>query len=268
MGPEEGLEAERITGPEHLEMTKPYFSSRLPSLRKFIHRVLPVHTYAPLRAELRMAWVRCRSQHTRRPWRGRTGLLINLAAGDQARPGWLNVDVALRQGINAVYDCRRALPFDTASAKGIFCEHFLEHLDYVEEAPQFLRECHRVLQPGGVLRVIVPDAQMYIRAYCEPGWESMSRIRPLHSGRVDAYTGVPYGTKMELLNHIFRQGFEHKYAYDFETLASLFRRSGFARVSQSQFGRSVNPEMCLDRETRASESLYVEGIAGVETCES
>lgn len=239
----------------------------MPGLRKLIHMVLPVHTYAPLRAEMHMAWVRLQSRGAQRAFRGRKNLLLNIGAGDQGRQGWINVDAASRRGVNCVYDCRRGLPFEDDSVRGIFCEHFFEHLDYFEEAPDFLHECHRVLQPGGVLRVIVPDLEKYIHAYCHPGWETMSRIRPLNPEHIDAYTGAQYSTKMELLNHLFRQGFEHKYAYDFETLALLLRKSGIAQVCRSEFGQSASPDLCLDQESRASESLYVEGQkAGAGKC--
>ncbi len=62
-------------------------------------------------------------------------LLVNLGAGNKGKPGWVNVDSYPFTGINCVYDCRKHLPFPDESVKGIFCEHFFEHIDYTEEVP-------------------------------------------------------------------------------------------------------------------------------------
>ena len=65
---------------------------------------------------------------------------------------------------------------------------------------------------------------------------------------------------MELINVVFRQGFEHKYAYDYETLEFLLHRYGFSNVQQQKFGESWMEELSIDWERRASESLYVEAM--------
>ncbi len=40
----------------------------------------------------------------------------------------------------------------------------LEHLDRKEEAPLFLKECFRCMASGAVLRIVVPDVDLYIKA--------------------------------------------------------------------------------------------------------
>jgi len=65
---------------------------------------------------------------------------------------------------------------------------------------------------------------------------------------------------MELINAVFRQGCEHKFAYDYETIAFLLKRYGFREVKKQAYGRSSMPELCIDHQIRASASLYVEGI--------
>jgi predicted SAM-dependent methyltransferase len=163
-------------------------------------------------------------------------------------------------GVNCIYDCRTSLPFADESATCIFTEHFLEHIDYCEEIPLFVSECYRVLKPGGVIRIIVPDAEKYIRAYCHGGWEELDRIRPLGPEHTDAYFGSKYHTQMELLNVVFRQESEHKFAYDFQTLQFVLQRYGFSQVHRQEFRRSVLPQLALDRAERASESLCVEAV--------
>ena len=191
-------------------------------------------------------------------YRNSDNLLVNIAPGHDAKSGWVNVDVQKGPLIDCLYDCRKSLPFRDESVRGIFCEHFFEHLDYTEEVPYFLSECHRVLKKGGVLRLILPDAERYLRAYCNGGWEELDRIRPLNPGHTDSYHLCRYNTPMELINVVFRQGHEHKFAYDFETLRFLLDRYGFSEVVLQECGTSLMAELCLDQVKLASESIYVD----------
>jgi len=228
--------------------------------RQLRHKIIPRHAYLPLKAEARLALLRLKAGSVRKRFRNAKDLLINLGSGPKGQPGWINVDAGKAPGVNCIYDCRKNLPFPDGSAKGIFCEHFMEHIDYTEEAPCFVSECHRVLKAGGVIRIIVPDAEKYLKAYCGEGWESLAGIRGLDSDHGDPYFKCRYNTRMELINVLFRQGHEHKYAYDFETLEFLFRHCSFSKVIRQEFGKSLMPELCIDQPRRASESLYMEAV--------
>lgn len=227
-------------------------------IKKLILRLFPRHTYMHVRTELPLCLLRLKGRRVQRRYRNADNLLVNLGAGPHGKPGWVNVDVFPEPQVNCLYDCRKSLPFPDESVRGIFCEHFFEHIDYTEEVPYFLSECNRVLREDGVLRLVVPDAEKYLRAYCDGGWEELSRIRPLDSERTDAYCACKYNTRMELINVLFRQGHEHKFAYDFETLCFLLHRYGFSTVVRQEYGQALMPELSLDRAVRASESLYVD----------
>lgn len=221
---------------------------------------LPRHAYLPLLHELRVAWRRLGTGKERAKFRNAHGLFVNIGCGPCGREGWINTDIDAHTGVNRFWDCRRNLPFPDSSARWIFTEHFVEHLDYTEEIPYFLTECHRVLQPGGVIRIIVPDAEKYLRGYCRGDWDELARVRPLGPGHSDAHFGSKYNTKMELVNVVFRQYFEHKFAWDYETMEFVLRRFGFSDVYQQSFGNSVEEGLAIDMPERASESLYVEGV--------
>jgi len=224
---------------------------------------IPRHAYHPVLNELRLALNRLLGHlnPAHRRYKGQRNLMVNIGCGSFGMPGWVNIDVYHLPGVNCVFDCRKNLPFDDGSVKGIFTEHFFEHIDYCEEVPFFLSECYRTLQPGGVLRIVVPDAEKYLRAYCSEGWEELTKIRPLGPDHSDqAAYGTKYNTKMELLNVVFRQYREHKFAYDFVTLEFVLRRYGFSQVRHSEFGVSLLPELSIDLPERASESLYVEAV--------
>lgn len=246
----------------------PNFQQRLANksgLARFAMTALPFvprHAYHPFLSELNLAFRRFanRPKRVRESYKRRRDLLVNIGCGERGKPGWENVDFFDSPGVNCVYDCRRGLPFADNAVKGIFTEHFFEHIDYTEEVPFFLSECNRVLQPGGVIRIIVPDAEKYVRAYCAEGWKELTLVRPLNPDHSDVHFGSRFNTKMEVLNAVFRQYFEHKFAYDFPTLEFLLRRYGFSEVQNQSFGRSMLSELAIDSPDRASESLYVEAL--------
>jgi predicted SAM-dependent methyltransferase len=227
-------------------------------IKKLILRFLPLHTFKHVRAEFPLMLLRLRSGSVRRKFKHSDNMLVNIAPGRYGKAGWVNVDVYRAPLISCLYDCRKSLPFPDESVRAIFSEHFLEHIDYTEEVPYFLMECHRVLKKGGVLRLILPDAEKYLYGYCENGWEGLSKIRPLDPQQVDPHFHCKYNTKMELINVLFRQGREHQFAYDFATLHFVLRRYGFSTVVRQDYGQSLLPELCLDRPERAAESLYVD----------
>ncbi len=214
--------------------------------------VFPRHLWAPMRAEIHLAIVRLRCAFRRRS-RFPLGqdLLVNIGAGPYGRPDWINVDGWKHPGVNIVHDCRRSLPLLNNSARGILCEHFLEHIDFMEEVPVFLSECWRALRPGGILRLVVPDAEQYLVAYATPGWDLMRHLRDTRQ----------YQTKMEVVNEVFRGGgWRHKFAYDYETLECVVKRAGFRSVSRKKFGESAHPDLAIDRSHHSRESLYVEAV--------
>lgn len=228
--------------------------------RLWEEEVIPKYAYVSLQNELSLALLRTKSQSAIAQYKNAKDLLVNIGAGSLGKPRWVNVDLYDAPGINCIYDCRQSLPFPDNSVKGIFTEHFFEHIDYIEEVPCFLSECHRVLQPGGVIRIIVPDAEKYLNGYCKAGWEELSKTRPLDSEHTDFYFNFKYNTKIQLINFVFRQNYEHKYAYDYETLELILSKSGFSSVQRQEFGKSLMDELCIDQQIRASESLYVEAV--------
>lgn len=227
---------------------------------KMLLKLLPANFLWQLRFELHMLLVSLRSANRCRAYLKKKDLLVNVGAGNSGREEWINLDAFPETKINCLYDARKGLPFQNGSVKGIFSEHFFEHIDYTQEAPHFLRECYRVLRQGGVLRIIVPDAGKYLTAYARGGWQELKNIRPLDDQMADHWYGWTYNTRMELINYVFRQSTEHKFAYDFETIEFLLKKNGFQDVRKQEYGKSVMPEICIDLEIRQTESLYVEAI--------
>jgi len=78
---------------------------------------------------------------------------LNLGCGTDVRPGWVNLDAASLPGVDVVHDLNRMpLPFDDGAFSLIHAKDVLEHVNYVE----VLRELHRILASGGILKIQVP----------------------------------------------------------------------------------------------------------------
>lgn len=178
-----------------------------------------------------------------------SGLRLNLGCGYRPMEGWVNLDAARGPQVDIVWDLRRGLPFRDGSCEVIFSEHVIEHLPK-EGAQALLKECYRVLQTGGVLRVSTPDAERYLRSYAGDG-EFLRH--PAFEHPIDA--------PVDRVNMVMREFGQHLWVYDAELLALLLRRAGFTEIVRQEFGRSRSSRMQnIDTDARAFESLYIEAI--------
>ena len=178
----------------------------------------------------------------KRLWRG-SPLKLNCGCGPCLKPGWVNIDAGDKNA-ELQLDLREKLPFPNSSVSFIYSEHFFEHLEYPAETSLFLSESLRVLIPGGQFRVGVPDTEWPVTAYVKEDHSYFQFVR-------ENWHPAHYDTKMHNLNYHFRQGSEHKYAYDYETLEQLLARAGFTQIQRSEFDPG------LDTERRKIGTLYV-----------
>lgn len=179
-------------------------------------------------------------------------LNLHLGCGERITTGWVNVDAFVGDGVDLVWDLRRPLPFHSGTASMIYAEHFLEHLHY-EEALAFMADCYRLLQPGGLIRLGVPDAEIYIRAYASGDRQFFTDLRKLGG------SARCLETPMDVINQMFRMGGHHRFAWDYETLARAMTETGFQRVTRWDSGEASVEAICLDDPAHAFETLYVEG---------
>lgn len=141
-------------------------------------------------------------------------LNLNLFCGPHAITGWTNYDAQALPGVIA-YDLRQRLPHPDGSAHFIYSEHGIEHLTKQEQVA-FLKECRRVLRPGGVMRVSCPDLRTIIQDYLE--------------ARLDRWSpGWTPESPCELVNHGLSL-WGHKYVLDFVEMERFAKMSGFTTV--------------------------------------
>lgn len=171
---------------------------------------------------------------------------LNIGCGSNIKAGWINIDQFHMADLRL--DIRRSFPFKTHSIEIIYSEHVFEHFEYPSEAKFFLKESLRVLKPGGKWSVGVPDSEWAVRSYVD-GDERYYKLAR------EQWHPSYCTTRMHHLNFHFRQGRQHKYSYDFETLKEVLLASGFVNVERRAFDSQ------LDSVTRQEGTLYVDAFA-------
>jgi predicted SAM-dependent methyltransferase len=189
-----------------------------------------------LRAELGLQRLHRSGVRGARRYAGAGSLRLHLGSGPNYKPGWVNIDLLSSDPSDLLLDLREPLPFANGSAAYIYSEHVFEHFSYPGEVNRLLAECLRVLAPGGTFDVGVPDTQQAIYDCCilrDP--DKLARARELWH---PPWCDLP----LHQLNYHFRQGTEHKYAWDFETLSSVLAKAGFATIGQRDFDPGLDDE--------------------------
>lgn len=170
-------------------------------------------------------------------------LKLNLGCGRNLIPGWQNHDRDV--------DLEKPLPWPDASARFILMEHVLEHFAS-PLAYRLLQECWRVLEPGGVIRVCVPDVTLVLEnaAYDE-------FVRTYDWGR--------NGIEAIACSH------GHQMLWTFDSLAAVLRSVGFTPVRAAP-RVSDHPQLCeveghhhvVGAAMNDAETLVVEGTKRLE----
>ncbi len=88
---------------------------------------------------------------------------LNVGCGALFASDWNNIDLFTHPDVHR-YDVRRGLPYLDNVFDAVYSSHTLEHFSY-HEGRVLIGEMYRVLKPGGVVRVVVPDLEQICREY-------------------------------------------------------------------------------------------------------
>ncbi|QNP41791.1 class I SAM-dependent methyltransferase [Lysobacter solisilvae (ex Woo and Kim 2020)] len=171
-------------------------------------------------------------------------LNLHIGCGPYLLPGWVNIDIhPAPLATNVLW----GLPFAADSARHVFLSHLLEHLFYPNDVHPFLVDVRRVLAPGGIVRIVVPDIAQCIDAYQRDDAEFFAARRE-HWGTGDGQT-----TRLEDFLAYAGAGPDpawlfqaHKFGYDFATLQRALQRAGFVDIERSSFNGSRHPALQVD----------------------
>jgi len=162
-------------------------------------------------------------------------LLYGLSASKQ----WYPIEVylqILRDNYFVHHQLEYGIPFDDNSVDYVYSSHVLEHL-FEDDARRLLAEIFRVLKPGGLTRICVPDLEYALSLYVK-------------------------GEKRKAAEYFFadsKAGYfsRHRYMYDFQMIKERLEFIGFVHVERCSFREGRMPD--IDKlDNRPTETLYVE----------
>ena len=196
---------------------------------------------------------------------------INLGSGLKVAPGWINIDghlqyflsrsptailrllykltqnqkqsysineyISILKSNRFVYhNLKYGIPFCDCTADYIYCSHFLEHM-YRDDAIKFVSEIYRVLKPGGILRICIPNLA-YVFSLYNLGHKERALSYLFEFSETDEYT-------------------YHRYMYDFELLKKLLQEAGFQKIDKQTYRKGAMLDI-QNLDNRPDETLYVE----------
>ena len=215
-------------------------------IRKFIRERFPLVSFY-VEATLSARTVRKESREIKgaisRILSRKSPIFLELGAGDKKGVGeWVTID--LTKNCDIPWDLTKGLPFPNETISKIYSSHCFEHFSF-QEAQCILDECLRVLIPGGMFSICVPNARLYIEAYVN----SVDLDEQLYFAWAPAFNRT---TKIDYVNYTAYMDGQHKYMFDEENLLHILKLRGFRNVHLREFDSK------LDLKGRDFESIYAE----------
>ena len=133
--------------------------------------------------------------------------------------------------------------FKDNSVDIVYASHLFEHLKR-SSANLFLSEAYRVLKPGGVIRIVVPDLYKFCKQYVME-YESNQVDNPIESvmWAINMHREGQYGPNIGWWKKFILelQGYPHlhKFMYDEKSLREKMKNHGFTDIVSSAYGKSA-----------------------------
>ena len=94
----------------------------------------------------------------------KTKIMVNFGCGGTYHSAWLNYDLKPTSDSVNSCDLNKRLPIADNEVDVVYHSNVLEHLSK-DNGFQFLKECHRILTRGGIIRIAIPDLEQLCRNY-------------------------------------------------------------------------------------------------------
>ncbi|HYP38281.1 MAG TPA: methyltransferase domain-containing protein [Stellaceae bacterium] len=162
---------------------------------------------------------------------------LHIGCGNHPLPGWTNTDLNPWRPDILRMDATQHFPFADGEFDYAFSEHMIEHVPHAGGLTM-LAECHRVMKPGGRIRISCPD-RAFIQRLCGPA-EQLTDT----DWRYVAWAKQHFGMKTALdVGVNLANGFGHQFIYSVSLLHRALVGAGFASITQHLIGQSSDPEL-------------------------
>lgn len=173
---------------------------------------------------------------------------LNWGCGAAGVPGWINSDIQQGPGIDISADIRDGLPLPDDCIDYIVSIHALPEIPY-DDMVNTLQELRRVLKPGGILRLALPDIDKGIDAY-RNGDRDYFLVQDKYHRRLGSKFAVQmiwYGFSRSLFTKDY--------------VEELLETARFSTVQHCAFKETASGYQGItELDNREPESLFVEGV--------
>lgn len=152
---------------------------------------------------------------------------LNLGCWHREIPGWIHVDLCDMPHIDFKTNINDLSMFEDNSVDLIYSSHSFEYFD-VKEAPDVLKEWYRVLKPGGILRLAVPDFDSLINLYTS-------------TGDINKILGPLFG-RMEIETKSSKTMLFHKTTYTLRSMKDLLESNGFSNIHRYDWKETIHKD--------------------------
>jgi len=145
-------------------------------------------------------------------------------------PGFIHIDLDDQPRLDYRHDIKRLPMFSDNSVDLIYTSHSFEYFDRAE-GERVLKEWHRILKPGGVLRIAVPDFEAIVQVYLKykKDLDHQGILGPL-------YGKMPVKEKSKDII------IYHKTAYDFKSLKKVLQSAGFKNIHRYDWKKTIHKD--------------------------
>jgi len=184
---------------------------------------------------------------------------LQIGCGGQLREGWLNANYESWRKSTIFLNASKPFPIHDEQFDFVFSEHMIEHITF-EQGKVMLRECYRILKPGGAIRISTPDLAFLIRLY---GVQNTNVEESYIQWAVKTLPCVLDGCEDTFVINNFVRDWGHQFIYDEKTLKAALEYAGFVDVRSVEINQSYFPELAgMESESRMPDGfLKLESVA-------
>ena len=161
---------------------------------------------------------------------------LHLGAGGNDPTEWLNTDI-FPTGEEVYVDATKPFPFPDGSFQYVFSEHMIQAVPW-EGGLAMLKECYRVLAPGGKLRIVSPNLAKFVQLLRENPDADAKRFMEAKM-RFHGWPERPV-TGAYIFNRQVRD-WGHQFLYDPATLRKSFELAGFRQITEYRVDEKTDP---------------------------
>jgi len=164
---------------------------------------------------------------------------LHIGCGGNILKGWLNSDYNSVHSDVIFLDATKPFPFNNDEFDYLFSEHVIEHFDFAKGFAMLL-ECHRILKPGGKLRISTPDLLFLIDLHrAEKSELQKEYIKWSTDNFIKA---APYYAETFVINNFVRD-WGHTFIYDENVLRYSLTSAGFEEIIKCDVNESLYSEL-------------------------